>query len=333
MKKYFAQFAIISLIFSFLPIYNAYAAEWPEKLKGKFVLQSDDHGQLWYVNPVNSEKYYFYDANSLFKIVKNVGLGINNKNFESLNKKNLAKISGRILIKVEDWGRAFYVEPGSLKLISLGNPNEIFRILAGLSLGVNNQIIAKIKVNQNFVEIINKIKADNKPAETSQDVNNNPEPEPTTSDNQDDGLNTSTSTATTTPEVPTATTTPACRFLAEYFSNKTLVGEPAATTSVDAINFDWQYGAPEGVGVINKFSARWTARCYFTAGQYKFTGMFDDAMRAYIDGENFMQSWTDNDRTMTIYRERDITEGEHDIKIEYYDYYSKAKAIFNCIKI
>jgi hypothetical protein len=333
MKKYLLAISIILLFFSFCPIKKAGAADWPVKLKGWFVLQSQDKGQLWYINPVDSEKYYFYNADSLFKIVKAVGLGISNKNFNSLNKNKLTKLSGRILIKVEDSGKAFYVEPVTLKLISLGRPNKIFRILAGLSIGLNNQLIAKIKVKQNFSKIINKIKEANKPVETDQNAGNNSGQTATTTNNQAEDKSTGTSTATTTLETTIATTTPTCQFLAEYFSNRTLFGEPATTTYVDAINFDWQYGAPDGVEVINKFSARWTGKCYFTAGQYKFNAIFDDAMNFSLDNETIIKSWTDNDRTRYFETTRDISEGEHDIKVEYYDYYCKAKAILTWVKI
>jgi len=325
------KFLLILLFFVILPFSGVSAEGIPAKLKGAIMIQVESRGQLWYVNPVTQERYYFNDATGLFKIVKAVGLGISNQDFDSLNKQRLAKLAGRILIKVEDSGRAFYITPNKLELIYLGRPNEIFKILASLSIGVANKIINPITVNKNFPETARVIGKN----ETS-----TPVPEPPTNDQTGSETNASTSTdtqtATTTPETPsteTATSSQTCQFLTQYFDNKGLFDPPATTTDTSQINYDWGKGGPAGVSVINKFSARWTDNCYLAAGTYRFTAVFDDAMSVYVDNENIIRSWTDNDRKRTFTVDREMTEGWHDIKVEYYEYYNNALAQFSWEKI
>src|SRR3989344_2233261 len=58
---------------------------------------------------------------------------------------NLAEqLSGRILLQVESYGRAWYVEPVSLRRYYLQNGEVAYQIMKSLSLGVTNADLAKI---------------------------------------------------------------------------------------------------------------------------------------------------------------------------------------------
>jgi len=81
-------------------------------------------------------------------------------------------------------------------------------------------------------------------------------------------------TATTSPDVIVDNTdnaaTSTCVWLAEYFDNKNLFGTPIATSSVNAIDFDWGTGGPEQFYFFDRFSIRYTANCNFLDGNYEF---------------------------------------------------------------
>ena len=54
-----------------------------ERLKGRILLQVQEHGEAWYVNPVDGKRYYLKDGESAYQIMKKLGLGITN---EDINK-------------------------------------------------------------------------------------------------------------------------------------------------------------------------------------------------------------------------------------------------------
>lgn len=54
---------------------------------GKIFLQIEEHGEAWYVNPENKERYFLGRPSDAFKIMRELGLGINNHDFDLLVNK------------------------------------------------------------------------------------------------------------------------------------------------------------------------------------------------------------------------------------------------------
>jgi hypothetical protein len=107
------------------------------------------------------------------------------------------------------------------------------------------------------------------------------------------------------------------QFFAEYFPNATLT-PPAARTQCEAsINYDWGVGGPAGVPPDN-FSARWTGRFTFAGGNVTFTARADDGVRVFLDGTLIIDGWKDQPAT-TYTATRNVTAGEHEVKVEYYE--------------
>jgi len=68
-----------------------------------------------------------------------------------LNFSNQQK--GKIFLQVENNGEAWYVNPKDGKRYFLGRPNDAFSIMRNLGLGINNNDIAKIRINtENYSE-------------------------------------------------------------------------------------------------------------------------------------------------------------------------------------
>lgn len=57
--------------------------------KGKIFLQIESRGEAWYVNPVNGLRYYLGSPADAFIVMRNLGLGISNKNLNKIIKKNV----------------------------------------------------------------------------------------------------------------------------------------------------------------------------------------------------------------------------------------------------
>lgn len=115
-------------------------------LAGRILLQVEDRGQAWYVNPLNYKRYYLGRPNDAYNIMRKLGLGISNKNFDALQLNPTRSLAGRILIKVEDSGRAYYYNPLNLKLYYLGHPEDAYRIIRNLGLGISNANLNKISI-------------------------------------------------------------------------------------------------------------------------------------------------------------------------------------------
>lgn len=119
------------------------------KLSGQVLLAVQSHGEAWYVNPIGGRPYFLGDSLDAFNLMRQFGLGISNKDFSSFNDKAPVRLSGRILLKVEDLGRAYYVNPANLKLVYLGNPQEALGRLQDFGLGISNNDLIRLAILEN----------------------------------------------------------------------------------------------------------------------------------------------------------------------------------------
>lgn len=58
------------------------------KQKGKIFLQVEENGEAWYVNPNDSRRYFMGRPSDAFSLMRNLGLGISNADFEKLVLNN-----------------------------------------------------------------------------------------------------------------------------------------------------------------------------------------------------------------------------------------------------
>ncbi|MCX6741216.1 MAG: hypothetical protein NTY61_02345 [Candidatus Parcubacteria bacterium] len=65
--------AAIMTIGLFLVFSVVSAAGLGAKLSGRILLQTESHGEAWYVNPVNQERYYLGRASDAFDLMKQLG--------------------------------------------------------------------------------------------------------------------------------------------------------------------------------------------------------------------------------------------------------------------
>jgi len=142
------KISILIFIFSFICIDCVNAEGVNERLKGKILLQVESNGEAWYVNPDNLSRYFLGRPSDAFNIMRELGLGISNKDFDSFNNIASERLSGKILIKVEDNGEAYYVNPDDLKMYYLSRPADAFQIMRELGLGITNNDLEKIKIKQ-----------------------------------------------------------------------------------------------------------------------------------------------------------------------------------------
>lgn len=108
------------------------------KLKGKIILKVEDKGEAYYILPTTNKIYYLGRPSSAFNIMREQGLGVSEKDFDSFNGYAPESLSGKILLRVEANGEAYYVNPVDLKIYYLGRPTDAFNIMRNLGLGISS---------------------------------------------------------------------------------------------------------------------------------------------------------------------------------------------------
>jgi len=106
-------------------------------------------------------------------------------------------------------------------------------------------------------------------------------------------------------------------WVAAYFANADLSGEPVLTRVETALDHNWGWGSP-GTGVPRDyFSARWTQSLYLRGGTYRFTTYSDDGVRLWVDGQLLVDAW----HPMRGYRSATVrlSEGTHEVRMEYFE--------------
>jgi len=118
------------------------------RLFGRILLQVESHGEAWYVNPENNRRYYLGRPSDAFSIMRELGLGATTKDIKSFTNITAPKrLSGRILLQVEDKGQAYYVNPLDLKLYYLGRPADAFALMRSQGLGITDSDLGRIREN------------------------------------------------------------------------------------------------------------------------------------------------------------------------------------------
>ena len=114
----------------------------------------------------------------------------------------------------------------------------------------------------------------------------------------------------------------------EYFNNRDLSGSPILVRNDSQINFDWNGNSPASVVNKDSFSARWTRSMNFTAGRYRFTLTSDDGGRAWVNGQQIINNWSDH-KLQSIVVDVDLPSGNLPLRVEYYENGGEAQVSFS----
>lgn len=142
--KYGLLFTLLFFSVLLISPYSYAATELSEKVSGKILLQVEFHGEAWYVNPVDRKRYYLGRSADAFQIMRELGLGVSSRDFDSYKGKAPQRLAGRVLLKVQDYGKAYYVNPDDLKMHYLGSPNDAFNVIRKLGIGIKDSLLTTI---------------------------------------------------------------------------------------------------------------------------------------------------------------------------------------------
>lgn len=152
MKKTFIKTFILIFLFSFASFNFASATDLNERLKGKILLQVEGVGQAWYIDPATKKRAFLGRPADAFRIMRELGLGISEKDYNLFNGYAPKKLSGKILLRVEANGEAYYVFPDDLKMYYLGRPTDAFNIMREKGMGITNEDLNDVPVFQKYKE-------------------------------------------------------------------------------------------------------------------------------------------------------------------------------------
>ncbi|MFH1253236.1 MAG: hypothetical protein V1664_02790 [Candidatus Uhrbacteria bacterium] len=154
---------VLIFVFVFLVTGSVRAETLAERLSGRILLQVEQHGEAWYVNPTDSTRYYMADGAVAYQMMRDFGLGITDANLAKIplvedtveansassvcNANSLAdSVKGRILLQVEQHGEAWYVDPDTCNRIYMTNGDSAYTIMRFLSLGISDNDLASIPI-------------------------------------------------------------------------------------------------------------------------------------------------------------------------------------------
>jgi hypothetical protein len=119
------------------------------RLKGMILLQVEDKGQAWYVNPKDGRRYYLADGNSAYQVMKNLGIGINNKDLDKIKTSAdfRKKFIGKIFLQVESHGEAYYISQNG-RYNYLKDGAAAYSVMRNFGIGVTNSDLNKISLGE-----------------------------------------------------------------------------------------------------------------------------------------------------------------------------------------
>ncbi len=127
------------------------------KMKGRILLQVEEQGRAWYVNPADAKRYYLQDGRAAFDLLRRFGLGIRAADLATLPREGSKvlqqsalqkRLKGKIILDIQGHGEAWYINPKDGLRYYLKNGEEAYRIMRQLSLGISNAHISKIAIGQ-----------------------------------------------------------------------------------------------------------------------------------------------------------------------------------------
>jgi subtilisin len=116
-------------------------------------------------------------------------------------------------------------------------------------------------------------------------------------------------------------------WVGEYYNNRDLAGAPVVVRKEEGEFIDRYFngaGPAPGIGAEN-YSVRWTRKLTLIGGNYRFSLTSDDGARLYIDNQLKIDAWVDQAPT-TYNVNEELTSGNHDIRLEYYQHTGSAQA-------
>jgi hypothetical protein len=134
---------------------TASAVHVAEYVRGRIVIDVDRNGEAWYVLPTNAQRVFLGRPEDAFRVMREQGVGIADAELAKVPPEGSSdegdaglrdRLAGRILLQVEANGEAWYVNPEDRKRYYLGRPEDAFRVMRQLGLGITHDHLAHLGI-------------------------------------------------------------------------------------------------------------------------------------------------------------------------------------------
>lgn len=150
-----------------MPVRAVRAAVKVPDLRGRILLQTESHGEAWYVRPETNKRYYLKDGASAYAALRLFGAGISNADiakiavgieprisppngivggtgFLATSRTLTDRMKGHILLQVESHGEAWYVNPVDGKRYYMKDGEAAYQLMRFQSLGITNANLTSV---------------------------------------------------------------------------------------------------------------------------------------------------------------------------------------------
>lgn len=118
-------------------------------LRGLILINVESGGEAWYVNPTDSTRYYLGRPLDALNVAKKLALGVTRADMAKIQANVPARLLGKILLTVDDFGKAYYLHPRDGSVNYLGSPANMFAVMKKAGIGITNNDLNKIQINRN----------------------------------------------------------------------------------------------------------------------------------------------------------------------------------------
>lgn len=123
--------------------------KFSDQVGGAILLQVEENGEAWYVNPVDNKKYYLGRPFDAYNLIHTLGKTVSHQLIERYlsSDKFAQSYSGNIIID-EETKEIYYIHYKELKPYLLENPSDALRVMKSIGVGITNEDIRKIDVGE-----------------------------------------------------------------------------------------------------------------------------------------------------------------------------------------
>lgn len=144
---------VLVLLIIFFAFKSAKASSGPNDLAGRILLQVEDQGQAWYLNPDNFKKYYLGRPDEAQALFKEFSLALEPQILNDYLREGFPpEMAGRLFTNRQESYEIYYINPLDLKGYSVDSPWETFLLMQNLSLGVSNDDLRSLKTYNCIVD-------------------------------------------------------------------------------------------------------------------------------------------------------------------------------------
>ncbi len=107
---------------------------------GYILLQVEEHGEAWYVDPLSGNRFYLADGPTAYEMMRTFGLGMTEADYAKLaggDSTLTNRLLGRIVLRVEALGEAYYIHPDGTVYYLADGP-AAYTLMREHSLGITN---------------------------------------------------------------------------------------------------------------------------------------------------------------------------------------------------